>query len=134
MKKLIAFCSLAGGLLLILLPRYILPACEWAGYAHMHCGDTARAEFIAGAVLMAIGATTFFFEQRLLLIISAATAGIVFGVSFWLPDKIGYCMSSRMPCNYGMVPGIRFIAAAGVLTLIVAIFKLVRISQKKRIP
>lgn len=134
MKKLIALCALAGGILLLLLPRYILPACEYEGYAHMHCGDTARAEYVAGALLMIIGITTFFFKRRLLLIASAVTAIIVYGVSFWLPDKIGYCQSSRMPCNYGMVPGIRFIAAAGVLILIVAVINLVRTSQKKRNP
>lgn len=134
MKKLIAFCAFAGGLLLVLIPRYILPACEYVGYAHMHCGDTARAEFMAGSVLMAIGIATFFLERRLLLITSAVTAIIVYGVSFWLPDKIGYCMSSRMPCNYGMVPGIRFIDTIGALILIVAVINLVRTSQKKRIP
>ncbi len=100
----------------------------------MHCGDTARAEYMAGALLMAIGVLTFFLERRFLLIISAVTAIIVYGVSFWLPDKIGYCQSSRMPCNYGMVPGIRFIATVGVLILIVAVINLVRTSQKKRNP
>ena len=132
MRKLVALCALAGGFLLLLVPRYILPACEYEGYAHMHCGDTARAEYVAGALLMALGVVTFFLTKRFLLIISASTAGVIFGVSFWLPDKIGYCRSSRMPCNYGMVPGIRFIAITGALILVVAVINLLRTSQKKR--
>ncbi len=130
MKKLIGITALVGGVLLLLVPRYILPACEYLGYPAMHCSDTARAEYIAGAVLMLIGMATFFLQGRM-LIISALSACIVFGISFWFPDKFGYCQSSRMPCNYGMVPGIRFIDGAGILVMIIAVINLLKTSRKK---
>lgn len=125
MKKLIGITALVSGLLLLLLPRYILPACEYAGYPPMHCSDTARAEYVAGAVLMLIGIAAFFLQDRM-LIVSAVTACIVFGISFWLPDIFGYCQSTRMPCNYGMVPGIRFIDGAGALLMIIAVINLLK--------
>ncbi len=134
MKNLVAITVFVGGILLILVPRYILPACEYEGYPPMHCSDTARAEYIAGASLIAIGVVTFFFKKRFLMIVSTVTSCIVYGISFWLPDKFGYCQSPRMPCHYGMVPGVRFTAVAGIIIMIGALVGLARPQRKKGNP
>jgi len=118
MKKLIAITALAGGVLLLLVPRYILPSCEYEGYAHMNCSDTARAEYIVGIALMVVGASAFFTKSSKLQFLEAVIATVLCGVSYWLPDKIGYCQNPRMPCNYGTVPGVRFIAVVGILVMI----------------
>lgn len=131
MKNLVAITALVGGLLLILVPRYILPACEYEGYARMHCSDTARAEYVAGALLMAIGVITLFISKHSAVLISAVAALIAFGVSSWLPAKFGYCLSPQMPCHYGMVPGVRFVSAAGILITIMALIGLTKSYEKK---
>jgi hypothetical protein len=131
MKRLVAFTALLSGLLLILVPRYILPACEYEGYPPMHCSDTARAEYLVGAALMVIGGVSLYFKKNVSAVIGAVTAGVLYGVAFWLPDKIGYCHSTRMPCNYGMIPGIRFISITGTLIMIGAVVGLLRTSRKK---
>jgi hypothetical protein len=131
MKNLAAITALVGGLLLILVPRYILPACEYEGYARMHCSDTAQAEYAAGALLMAIGFIIFFIRNRAAVVTSAAAALIVFGVSFWLPAMFGYCLSPKMPCHYGMVPGIRFLSAVGLFITIIALIALAKSIKRK---
>jgi len=131
MKKLVAFTSLISGILLILVPRYILPACEYEGFPRMHCSDTAQAEYIVGALLVALGALTFLLKHAYIAAISSAAAFILYGVALWLPTKLGYCQSSRMPCNYGMVPGIRFIAVAGILIMAGAMIGLARSYRRK---
>jgi len=83
----------------------------------MHCSETAKAEYLTGALLMLLGSATFFFKSTRALVLSASAAFILFAVSFYLPDKFGYCRSARMPCNYGMVPGIRFVAISGALIM-----------------
>lgn len=133
MKKLVALTSLITGILLILVPRYILPACEYEGFSRMHCSDTAHAEYIVGALLMAIGALTYFSKQTNITAITSAAAFILYCVAFWLPSKTGYCLSTRMPCNYGMVPGIRFIAMTGILIMIAAMIGIARSYRRERI-
>jgi len=118
MHKTIAYTAFAGGLLLILVPRFILPACEYKGYAAMHCSDTARAEYIIGMLIMLTGAATFYAKTAGLRILGALAALALFAVSWCLPDTFGYCQSPRMPCNYGMVPGIRFIDMTGSLIML----------------
>ncbi len=130
MIKMVALTALLSGFLLLVVPRYILPACEYEGYPPMHCSDTAKAEFLVGALLMVIGGISFFSKKSIAAIV-AAVACILYAVAYWLPDKIGYCHSTRMPCNYGMVPGIRFISIVGVLIMIVAVASLLRKSRKK---
>jgi hypothetical protein len=131
MKKLVAITTLVSGILLILVPRYILPACEYEGFPRMHCSDTALSEYVVGALLIVIGGLMFFIKSARMVIAGALTAIVLYGVSFWLPDKFGYCQSPRMPCHYGMVPGIRFIDAAGALIMIGAIIGLLRTTRRK---
>ncbi len=131
MKRLVAITAIVSGLLLFLVPRYILPACEYEGYPHMHCSDTAQAEYITGVLLIVIGAGTLFLRTDKLALIAPVASVIIYGVSFRLPDKIGYCQSPRMPCNYGMVPGVRFIDVIGTLVMIVAFIGLVKSVRMK---
>jgi len=131
MKKLIGLTALIGGFLLLVTPRYILPACEYEGFKRMHCSDTAAAEFVSGALLMAVGALTLAIKLKNTALVGAGTALALFVVAYILPDKFGYCMSSNMPCHYGMVPGIRFIAVAGGLIVFGAFIGVVRHLRKK---
>jgi hypothetical protein len=130
-KKLIAITALASGVLLLLVPRYILPACEYEGYAHMHCSDTALAEYAVGLILMAIGVASLFLKTEKLLAGAALASVVLYGVSYWLPDHIGYCRNTRMPCNYGMVPGVRFIAIVGIILMAAALAGIVKTYRAK---
>src|SRR5512143_1496588 len=121
MKKLVALTELTSGVLLLIVPRYILPACEYEGFPRMHCSDTARAEFIVGALLMLVGGMTFFAKTVKPTVIAALVSCLLYGVSFGLPGIFGYCLSPRMPCNYGMVPAVRFVAVVGMLLMIFAL-------------
>jgi len=134
MKKLATITAVVSGVLLLLVPRYILPACEYEGYPHMHCSDTARAEYIVGVLLLAIGGATSFAKTLRTVVVGAVVSSLLYGAAFWLPDIVGYCQSSRMPCNYGMVPGVRFIAVAGAAIMIIAIVSLLKTSRKKGNP
>ena len=131
MKRLIAVTALMSGILLILVPRFILPVCEYEGYPAMHCSDTARAEYVVGALLVVAGIGAFLLKSTITSVIGAAVSIILYIVAFLLPDRYGYCHSSRMPCNYGTVPGIRFIASIGCIIMVVAIISLVKGTRKK---
>jgi hypothetical protein len=131
MRKLVAITALAAGVLFIVVPRYILPACEFAGFSRMHCSDTAQAERIIGALLIIVACVTFFVKSMMMPLVSAVLSIIVFGFAFWIPDKFGYCQSPRMPCHYGMVPAVRFLSIIGVLIMIAAVFKIAKSYGKK---
>ncbi len=132
MKKLVAFSSLACGLLLILIPRFILPTCEYEGYPRMHCSDAAHAEFIAGALLMLMGCGTLFLKTETTTMLASLAAGLLFVVAYWIPDMTGYCQSPRMPCNYGTVPGVRFVSVTGFMIMAVALAGLARSRGRKK--
>ena len=100
----------------------------------MHCSDTARAEQAAGVILMALGIAMFFFKRHELMIAGVIAACLMFVISSWLPDKIGYCLSPRMPCHYGMVPGIRFIDVTGAVLMIIGLIGLTKTYRKKGKP
>ncbi len=131
MKTLIVVTALMSGILLILVPRFILPVCEYEGYPAMHCSDTARAEYVVGALLLVAGMGAFLLKSIRTSVIGAVVSIILYSIAFLLPDKYGYCHSSRMPCNYGTVPGIRFIAIISGIIMVVAIISVVRSTRKK---
>jgi hypothetical protein len=131
MKTVVAITTLACGILFFLVPRYVLPACEYAGYARMHCSDTAQAERVVGAVLIVVSGLTFWVRSKLMPLVSAILSSILFGIAFWLPDKFGYCLSPKMPCHYGMVPAVRLLSVIGFLTMIGIVFIIAKSSGKK---
>ena len=100
----------------------------------MHCSDTAHAEQVAGMLLLALGIAMFFFKRRELMIAGVVAACMVFVISAWLPEKIGYCLSPRMPCHYGMVPGIRLIDIMGAVLMIIGLISLTKTYRKKGQP
>lgn len=132
MKKLIAFTIITAGILLILVPRFILPACEYEGFSRMHCSDTAIAVMLLGAVLVALGGAAFLVRTSWLLIADAVIACAILGAALSMPDIYGYCASKNMPCHYGMVPGVRFIAVLAMTILIIGAATAARDLRKKR--
>ena len=131
MKMVVAITALACGVLFFLVPRYVLPACEYAGYSRMHCSDTAQAERVVGAVLIVVSGLTFLVRWTMMPLVSAILSTIVFGIAFWLPDIFGYCLSPKMPCHYGMVPALRFLSILGFLTMIGIVIIIAKSSGKK---
>jgi fructose-specific phosphotransferase system IIC component len=131
MKALAASAAVAAGVLLVVVPRYVLPACEYAGYPRMHCSDTARAEMILGAALIAAGALVFAARRRWPIVASAAASCVVLGLAWYMPDLYGYCASPRMPCHYGMVPGVRFVAALAGAVVVAATLLFARSTRTK---
>jgi hypothetical protein len=131
MKKLIGLTAFFGGSLLVLIPRYIFPACEYLGRPVMHCSDTARAEYCIGALLLLTSCTTVFFKSDRSVILSASAVLVLSILAGMAPDKYGYCHSRMMACNYGMVPSIRFIASLMVIMMFAVIIISVRSYRKK---
>jgi hypothetical protein len=123
--------ALVSGLLLLLVPRYILPACEYLGHPAMHCSDTARAEYVVGTLFVVLGGVTAFLRSRKVDLICAAGSIVLSAAAFLLPDKFGYCRSTQMPCNYGMVPGVRFIAIVSAIIMCIALIGTVKSYRKK---
>jgi hypothetical protein len=131
MKKMVPITALVCGVLFLLVPRYILPACEYAGHARMHCSDTAQAEYVVGALLILAGGLTVLVKSPAMPLAGAAFSCVLFGLAFWLPDIFGYCRSPKMPCNYGMVPAVRFVSVVGLLIMIGAVVAIVNSRGKK---
>lgn len=131
MKKLVAVTAIVSGLLLLLVPRYILPACEYLGHPAMHCSDTARAEYVVGILLIVLGGMTAFLRSKSMPLACAVISDVLYIVAFLLPDKFGYCHSTQMPCNYGMVPGVRFVAVVSAIIMSIALIRLVKSYRKK---
>jgi hypothetical protein len=115
-NKLVGSIVLALGLLVALTPRYILPVCEWAGKNPMNCGYMGRAEILIGLIVISIAVGTFFSKGaealRWLMLV-----GLVTGVAVvFVPQVLGYCPSSQMPCHYSTVPMLRLLGGLLAIT------------------
>ncbi len=131
--KLIASTGIAAGLLLVVVPRYVLPACEYEGFPRMHCSDTALVERVLGGLLLAAGAIALASRRRRALAMACAAASGAILLSAWFtPDVTGYCPSAKMPCHYGMVPGVRFIVALAGIGLVTGVVLLARSRGRER--
>lgn len=107
------------GLLVFLTPHYILPTCEYQGFSRMACSYTGTAEMFMGAIVMtaAVGIVLSKTRETLRwcgLTVLAAGLSVIF-----LPEAIGYCHNSRMPCNYGTVPVLRLLGGLIILISLV---------------
>lgn len=116
MKKIIATGSFILGILVILTPVFILRVCEYHGYQRMACSYTGLAEVFSGIMIIVISAGFIFSRTSdsfkwLSIVLFVAGLSVIF-----IPDVLGYCHSSRMPCNYGTVPALRLegIVVAGL--------------------
>ncbi len=132
MRRLIASTGIAAGLLLVVVPLYVFPPCERLGFARMHCSDTARAEIILGALLLTAGALAFAAKRLRSLVANAAVLCAILALAWSAPDHYGYCMSPKMPCHYGMVPSVRFIAAVAGVVLVTAMALLAKGMRTKK--
>lgn len=121
---------LAGGLLLVI-PRFVFPACEYLGRGRMHCTDAAHGEFIVGGLLVAAGAALLLLKAGTASIFTAAFAVLLCAAAFFVPAYTRYCANPEMACHYGMVPSIRFIAVAVGVVEVAALAGLVRESRRR---
>ena len=118
MNRIFGVIFFLTGLMVLLVPRFILPVCEYQGYNPMACSHTATAEMFMGIMVMAAATGLFFSgsgESLRWLSFTTLAAGISV---IWIPEAIGYCHSDRMPCNYGTIPVLRLL---GVLVILLSL-------------
>jgi hypothetical protein len=116
MRKTLGIVLFLTGLMAVLIPRYVLPVCEYQGYSRMACSSTALSEMFMGFVVMVSSLGIFFSKSAETLRWLSLTL-IASGISVILiPEAIGYCHSSSMPCNYGTIPVLRLTGA--LITLV----------------
>lgn len=121
-----AAAAVIGGALLLGVPRFVFPTCEQIGRGRMHCTAAARAEYLAGAALLAVGAFQFVVRRRDAAFATTALALGLCAAAAAAPTLTGYCANPDMPCHYGMVPSARFIAGAVGLVQLAALVRLMR--------
>jgi hypothetical protein len=126
MKRFAAAVAVLGGLLLLVVPRFVFPTCEQLGRGRMYCTDTAHAEYILGTLLLLAGVCQLRLRHRGATAALAAVAAVVCVAAAVAPAFTRYCANPDMPCRYGMVPTIRFIAATVGLVESAALFGLAR--------
>jgi hypothetical protein len=131
MKIFAAVAAILGGVLLLVIPRFVFPACEYLGRGRMHCTDAAHGEFIVGGLLVAAGAALLMLKAGPASICAAATAVLLCAAAFFVPAYTRYCANPDMACRYGMVPSIRFIAVAVGVVEVAALTGLVRASRRR---
>ena len=131
MKIFAALAAIVGGLLLLVIPRFVFPACEYLGRGRMHCTDAAHGEFIVGGLLVAAGAALLLMKSGTASIGAAAIAVLLCAAAFFVPTYTRYCANPDMACHYGMVPSIRFIAVAVGIVEFAALIGLVRESRRR---
>lgn len=131
MKRLNGVVALVCGALLVVVPRFVLPACEYRGFPRMHCSDTAHAEMAVGAALLLVGAATLAATRPWAILAAGVLALALSAAAFLLPEWVGYCHSPQMPCTYGMVPAVRFIAGANAATVLLGLAGAARRARRK---
>ena len=131
MKLFAAVAAIVGGLLLLLIPRFVFPACEYLGRGRMHCTDAAHGEFVVGGLLVAAGAALALLKPGPASISAAAGAALLCAAAFFVPAYTRYCANPDMACHYGMVPSVRFIAVAVGIVEGAALAGLIRESKRR---
>jgi hypothetical protein len=120
-NRVVGSITFALGLLVALTPRYILPVCEWAGKKPMNCGYMGRAEIFIGVIVISIAVGAFLSRGaealRWLMLVGLVTGVMV----VLLPQVLGYCPSSQMPCHYSTVPMLRLLGGLLVITSVAGI-------------
>jgi hypothetical protein len=131
MKIFAAVAAIVGGALLLVIPRFVFPACEYIGRGRMHCSDAALGEFVVGALLGATGVLLIVLRPGAGAIATAGVAIALCAAAFFVPAYTRYCAHPDMPCRYGMVPSVRFIAVIVGLVEVVALTRLMRESRRR---
>ncbi|MCS4542025.1 MAG: DUF4418 family protein [Euryarchaeota archaeon] len=119
------------GILVMVVPRYILPVCEYYGkmmetkmgmIIPMKCTWTAQSELGAGALIiisaLALIASKQVETKKVLNVILAALGVIVIALPTVL---IGVC-APGMPCRDGTLPALEILGGLLVITAIVGFF------------
>ena len=130
MKIFAAAAAILGGVLLLVIPRFVFPACEYLGRGRMHCTDAAHGEFLVGGLLVAAGAALLLLKAGTASIFSTAGAVLLCLAAFFVPAYTRYCANPDMACHYGMVPSVRFIAIAVGVVEAAALTGFVRASRR----
>lgn len=107
MKKVVSIAAFGSGLIVIFTPLLIFPVCELQGYKRMACSYTGATEVVLGFLILFLSGAIFFLRNKIALRWSCAGLMLVGLSVVFIPDVIGYCHSSRMPCNYATVPALR---------------------------
>jgi hypothetical protein len=131
MKLFAAVAAIVAGVLLLVIPRFVFPACEYIGRGRMHCTDAAHGEFVVGGLLVAAGAALALLRSGPASILVAAGAVLLCAAAFFVPAYTRYCANPDMACHYGMVPSVRFIAVAVGIVEAVALAGLIRESKRR---
>ncbi len=131
MIKTAGIISLVSGILLFLVPRYILPVCEYQGYAPMHCSDMAGSEYVIGALLLVSGTGIVSFRRSSAVLAAAGFTLLLSIAGYFVPDITGYCKSTKMPCHYGTVPAVRLVAVITGATMLITIIKIFKTMPRK---
>jgi hypothetical protein len=131
MKRLTGITAIVSGVLLIAVPRYILPACEYKGLSRMHCSDTAQAELVVGALFILAGAIVLLMKKSWATLAGGCLSVALAVSAYTMPNTFGFCHSTKMPCNYGMVPAIRLISVVSGLVAATAVIMLALRARKK---
>ena len=131
MKLFAAVAAIVGGVLLMVIPRFVFPACEYLGRGRMHCTDAAHGEFLVGGLLAAAGVALLLLKPGTASILAAAVAVLLCFAAFFVPAYTRYCANPDMACHYGMVPSIRFIAIVVGVAAAAALTGLVRESKRR---
>jgi hypothetical protein len=88
----------------------------------MNCGYMGRAEILIGVIVISIAVGIFFSKGtealRWLMLVGLVTGVTVISV----PQVLGYCPSSQMPCHYGTVPMLRLLGGLLAITSIISAF------------
>ncbi len=117
-NKIIGGILFIMGTLILFTPRYIFPTCEYQGFKEMACSYTGTAEMFVGFMIDVAAAGIFLSKSNDALRWSALTVFSGAVSVLLLPQAIGYCHSSSMPCHYGTVPALRLF---GAITLVVSL-------------
>ena len=131
MKVFAAVAAIVGGALLMVIPRFVFPACEYLGRGRMHCTDAAHGEFVVGGLLAAAGVALLLLKTGTATIFAAAAAVLLCAAAFFVPAYTRYCANPDMACHYSMVPSIRFIAIVVGVAEAAALTGLVRESKRR---
>ena len=103
------------GTLILLTPRYLFPTCEYQGFKEMACSYMGTAEMFVGFIIDVAAAGICLSKSNdalrwpSLTVFSGAISVLL------LPQAIGYCHSSAMPCHYGTVPVLRLFGAVALV-------------------
>lgn len=126
MKILAGWTAVLGGILLVVVPRFVFPSCEALGRGRMHCTDLAHGEYVIGALLTAAGVLLLALNPGRATLAAATLALLLSGAAAFMPAYTRYCMNPDMACRYGMAPSVRFIGAACGLVQLAAIVGFIR--------